>query len=192
MLDRPNIAQVDLDLPVRIKAAADANDLTSLVELLDPLPLSEALRELLHLSVDDRILVLSLVPAELAAELIEEAPAETAADLIEGLTAIRAAEIMEELDSDVQADLIGDLNAEDAEAILSEMDSDDAADVRRLVTYDDDTAGGLIRFLTHRLLAKCYGTCRVLTMISNAIEVSTPISLMKTENRLVWFLCAGF
>jgi len=144
MLDRPDTGQFDADLSAKIKAAADASDTKSLVELLDPLPLSEALRELLHLSVEDRILILSLVPAELAAELIDEAPAETAADLVEGLTAIRAAEIMEELDSDVQADLIGDLDAEDAEAILSKMDSDDAADVRRLVAYADDTAGGLM------------------------------------------------
>jgi len=139
-----NTSQNDQNLPIQIKAAADANDAAALVQLLDPLPLSEALRELLHLSMDDRVLVLSLVPAELAAQLIEEAPGETGSDLIEGLPAIRAAEIMDELDSDVQADLIGDLDAEDAEAILSEMDVEDAADVRRLATYDDDTAGGLM------------------------------------------------
>ncbi|MDO6591750.1 magnesium transporter [Loktanella sp. D2R18] len=144
MSDQPNQSQNDRELSARIKAAADAADASALVEMLDPLALSEALRELLYLSVDDRILVLSLVPAELAAELIEEAPGEAAADLVEGLTAIRAAEIMDELDSDVQADLIGDLDDADAEAILSEMDVEDAADVRRLVTYDDDTAGGLM------------------------------------------------
>lgn len=144
MSDSPNSNQNDYDLPNQVKAAADAQDVAALVALLDPLPLSEALRELLHLSVYDRVLVLSLVPAELAAELIEEAPSETAADLVEGLTAMRAAEIMDELDTDVQADLIGDLDEDDAEAILSEMDDADAADVRRLATYDNDTAGGLM------------------------------------------------
>lgn len=144
MSDHPNPIQSDQELSARIKAAADARDASGLVDMLDPLPLSEALRELLHLAVDYRILVLSLVPAELAAELIEEAPSEAAADLVEGLTAIRAAEIMDELDSDVQADLIGDLDDKNAEAILSEMDVGDAADVRRLATYDDNTAGGLM------------------------------------------------
>lgn len=144
MSDKPDASQTEDDLPMLIQAAADARDADALVKLLDPLALSEALRELLHLSPDDRVLVLSLVPADLAAQLIEEAPAETGADLIEALTAIRAAEIIDELDSDVQADLIGDLDDEDAEAILSEMDVEDAADVRRLVNYDDDTAGGLM------------------------------------------------
>lgn len=144
MSDSLNLVQNDHDLPVQIKAAADARDVAALVALFAPLPLSEALRELLHLSVEDRVLVLSLVPADLAAALIEEAPGETAADLVQGLTAMRAVEIMDELNSDVQADLIGDLAEDDAEAILSKMDIEDAADVRRLATYDNDTAGGLM------------------------------------------------
>jgi magnesium transporter len=144
MSNDPIPIEVDEDLSAQVKAAADTRDADALVKLLDPLPLSEALRELLYLPPDDRVLVLSLVPSELAAKLIEEAPGETAADLIEGLTAIRAAEIMDKLDSDVQADLIGDLHTDDAEAILSEMDDEDAADVRRLATYEDDTAGGLM------------------------------------------------
>jgi magnesium transporter len=132
------------DISVLIQDAVAARDSEQLFALLDPLPLSDALRELLYLSPDDRDHVLALIPAELAANLIEEAPNETAADLLERLTAIRAAEIMDELDSDVQADLIGDLDHEDAEAILSEMDAEDAADVRRLVNYESDTAGGLM------------------------------------------------
>jgi magnesium transporter len=132
------------DISVLIQDAVAARDSEQLFALLDPLPLSDALRELLYLSPDDRDHVLALIPAELAANLIEEAPNETAADLLERLTAIRAAEIMDELDSDVQADLIGDLDHEDAEAILSEMDAEDAADVRRLVNYERDTAGGLM------------------------------------------------
>jgi len=144
MPDQPSTIEGDPELSVQVKSAADTKDAAALEYLLDPLPLSEALRELLYLPEDDRVLVLSLVPSELAAQLIEEAPGEAAADLIEGLTAIRAAEIMDKLDSDVQADLIGDLDAKDAEAILSEMDVEDAADVRRLATYEDDTAGGLM------------------------------------------------
>ena len=44
----------------------------------------------------------------------------------------------------MQADVIGELDDEDAEAILAEMEPEDAADVRRLVEYEDDTAGGLM------------------------------------------------
>ena len=88
--------------------------------------------------------MLSLLPADTAAELIDEAPTDVAADLMEHLLSDAAADIIEELDSDVQADVIGELDISDAEAILAEMDTEDAADVRRLVAYDDETAGGLM------------------------------------------------
>ncbi|SMX41457.1 magnesium transporter [Actibacterium lipolyticum] len=137
--------QIDhLDLSPQLRAAADAKDAQTLNALLDPLPYSEALRELLNLAPEERDVVLSLVSPELAAELVEEAPHEMGADLIERLEASRAVEILDEMDSDIQADLLGDMEDADAEAILSEMDAEDAADVRRLVEYDDDTAGGLM------------------------------------------------
>ncbi|SPH23971.1 Magnesium transporter MgtE [Defluviimonas aquaemixtae] len=134
----------ELELSDRIVNALATENTDALVALLDPLPLSEALRELLALEPEDRDRVLSLVPPELAAELIEEAPHAVATDLVERLDHARAAEIIDELDSDVQADLIGELDDEDAEDILGRLDAEDAADVRRLVEYEDDTAGGLM------------------------------------------------
>ncbi len=132
------------DMTAEIRHLLEADDGPGLFALLDPLHYSEALREVLRLTPTERDRVLTLVPAELAAELIEEAPNELAVELVERLEAIRAAEIIDELDSDIQADVIGELDDEDAEAILAEMDVEDAADVRRLVEYEDETAGGLM------------------------------------------------
>ncbi len=136
--------EADIDLSEELGLAIAANDADRLDALFEPLPLSEALRELLELSVPDRRTVLTLVSSELAAELVEEAPHEMGADLMEGLETSRAVEIMDEMDSDVQADLIGDMEDAEAEAILAQMDAEDAADVRRLSEYADDTAGGLM------------------------------------------------
>lgn len=124
--------------------AIQEGDAERLNAVLDPLSYSEALREVLALTPGDRDRVLELVPTELAAQLIGEAPNEMAVELVERLSPERAAEILEELDSDIKADVIGELDEEDAEAILLEMDEEDAADVRRLVEYEDGTAGGLM------------------------------------------------
>jgi magnesium transporter len=120
------------------------SDGAALAALLDPLPRSEALRELLNLTPEDRNAAMALMPAQLAAEFIEEAPTDLATDLIERLDAKRAAAIIDELNSDLQADVIGELDEAEAEAILANMDAADVADLRRLVAYDDDTAGGLM------------------------------------------------
>lgn len=128
----------------QLQLALENRDGAALADLLDPLSLSEALRELLNLPVDQRSAALSLLPPERAAELVEEAPNALAVDLVERLVSEQAAEIILELDSDIQADVIGELEDADAEAILARMDPEDAADVRRLVEYDDDVAGGLM------------------------------------------------
>lgn len=149
LIDEPPLPDPDKEAPEkstreRVREAVDTRNAQELNEVFDALPLSEGLRQLLTLSAEDRDIVLALLPTELAAALIEEAPHAAATDLFERLETGRAVEIIGEFGSDFQADLIGDLGTEGAEAILGEMEPKDAADVRRLVEYDDDTAGGLM------------------------------------------------
>jgi magnesium transporter len=136
-----------LELPEmedRLHDAIGRRDADALVAVLDPLPLSAAMRQLFVLDPEDRDRLLNLLPAELTARLVEEAPHAAALELLDRMEPERAAEVLEELDSAIQADLIGELEPEDAEAILAEFDPADAASVRRLAEYDDETAGGLM------------------------------------------------
>lgn len=144
MNDLQDLHKPDIDQSASLSDAIASSDAEALRLLLEPLSLAEALRELLQLNAAERAFVLALLPSELAAALIEDAPHEMGADLMEALETSRAVEILDELNSDIQADLIGDMEDQEAEAILSQMDAEDAADVRRLVKYPDDTAGGLM------------------------------------------------
>src|SRR5258708_39911659 len=54
------------------------------------------------------------------------------------------ADILEEMDPDDAADILGDLEPERARDLLSRMETEEADDVRELLTYDDDSAGGLM------------------------------------------------
>ena len=137
--------QAQTRLVPKIRQLLEQGNVDGLSELLRSRPISDALRGFLRLEPDERDMVLKLLPADTAAELIDEAPNEIAVDLVERLEADTAADIIDELDSDVRADVIGELDADDAEAILAEMDVEDAADIRRLVGYDDETAGGLMQ-----------------------------------------------
>lgn len=60
------------DLNEQIRRYIVEENSTSLGELLDSLSLSDALREVLLFSPEERDILLSLLPTELAAELIEE------------------------------------------------------------------------------------------------------------------------
>ena len=56
----------------------------------------------------------------------------------------KAADIVEAMAADDAADLLGDLPAAHAQEILSQMEAEEAADVRELLAYDEDSAGGLM------------------------------------------------
>ncbi|HEY9037976.1 MAG TPA: magnesium transporter [Roseovarius sp.] len=142
--ETPEPEQDPKSLRQQVKDAVEARDAETLAALLEPLPPSAALRQLLLLPADDRDVLLALIPAALAANLIVEAPVQAATDLFERMATDRAADVLNLLSSDLQADIVGNLRSKDANAILARLHPDDAADVRRLTEYEDGTAGGLM------------------------------------------------
>lgn len=97
-----------------------------------------------HLDREDRLALISLLPPDVAAVVIDEIPFFQGTELFSEMTAHNAAAIIHELHSDDQADYIAELEDSEAEAILSELDEEEAADVRKLIEYDPDSAGGLM------------------------------------------------
>jgi len=123
---------------------AESGNTGALEEYIASIGPSEAFRAILRVDPARREQILTtLSPAE-AADFIEEIPDEHAADLIEQLSAKEAASILNEMESAEQADVLGDMQEVDAEAIISEMAPEDAAEVRRLIKYPEDVAGGLM------------------------------------------------
>jgi len=94
----------------------------------------------------DRLTVVQALPPELSGQALVEMPeASLAEDTLTALAPERAAEIVEGLEDDDAADILGDLPRADQERILSTLEH--RADVKRLLRYDQKTAGG--RMTTH-------------------------------------------
>lgn len=81
---------------------------------------------------------------EIAADTLEEIAPERQADLIEGMDQERAADILEEMGPDEAADLLADLTIEVAEEILERMELEESEDVRSLMQYPEESAGGMM------------------------------------------------
>ena len=112
--------------------------------VLAELPPEETVRVLFRLSSEDQQRLLALMPPDEAADLLHEFPDRLAADLIDHLDTEAAAHIVDELPSDDGADILGSLDRENAEAILGSMDPEAAGEVRELIDYPTDVAGGLM------------------------------------------------
>ncbi|QKG21705.1 magnesium transporter MgtE N-terminal domain-containing protein [Actinomadura verrucosospora] len=81
---------------------------------------------------------------ERLADVLEELPEDDQIEILGKLEADRAADVLEAMGPDDAADLLGELPTEQREQLLTLMEPQDAAPVRRLLTYEDESAGGLM------------------------------------------------
>jgi Mg/Co/Ni transporter MgtE len=88
--------------------------------------------------------VVAALDDERLADVLEELPEEDQVEILEHLDSERAADILEEMSADDAADLIADLPPDTAATLLGLMESEDAEDVRRLMSYEEETAGGMM------------------------------------------------
>ncbi|MEV0591535.1 magnesium transporter MgtE N-terminal domain-containing protein [Nonomuraea cavernae] len=78
------------------------------------------------------------------ADVLEEMPPRDQIGILSTLEPERAADVLEEMGPDDAADLLHDLPPEEAARLLALMEPGEAAPVRRLLTYPQDTAGGMM------------------------------------------------
>lgn len=78
------------------------------------------------------------------ADTLEESSPELQMTILANMSQDRAADILEEMDPDEAADLLADLPNQTSEALLGLMEREEAQDVRTLLKYPEDTAGGIM------------------------------------------------
>ncbi|MEU2548928.1 CBS domain-containing protein [Streptomyces roseolus] len=118
-----------------------AESLVATFEKLRPADLANALH---HLSPKRRVEVAAALDDDRLADVLEELPEDDQVEILGKLKEERAADVLEAMDPDDAADLLNELPEEEKERLLTLMRPDEAADVRRLMSYEERTAGGLM------------------------------------------------
>jgi CBS domain-containing protein len=122
-----SIASVKLRVPHGALAELHPADLASIIDQLAP---------------KDRAGVLASLDNEAVADAMEEMEPDTQVEVLEDLHPERAADILEEMSPDDAADLVADLSDTARDEILALMEQEEAAEVRQLLAYPEDSAGG--------------------------------------------------
>lgn len=137
---RQDAMQVAADLRANL-SSQNTSTLRLLLDELHPADLADAM---LFLKPGEKKSVFNLLNTAEAAELLDEVDATTEANLLQGTSADRIADILEELPSDEGADIVGGLDKANAEKVLSLTDKETAQDIRNLLAFPKDTAGGIM------------------------------------------------
>lgn len=117
---------------------------TELLAQLNEMRPADAANVIHDLPRDRRRQVVAELDDERLADVLEELPEEDQVEILERLDFERAADVLQEMSPDDAADLIADLPPEKASRLLDMMEPEDAEDVKRLMSYDEETAGAMM------------------------------------------------
>lgn len=119
----------------------DGSKLTNMLLSTHPADIVDII---VNLNEDDSEYLFSLLPTELASEVIADLDDYNRDQILEDLEDRRLTEIVDEMDSDDATDLVLDLPEEKAQKVLDGIDLQDSQEVQELLQHEEDTAGGIM------------------------------------------------
>ena len=121
--------------PMRLKVPGDK------ITELHPADLAEIISDLTRSDSDK---LLESLDANTVADTLEEVEPDFQASLVETMSDEKVADVLEEMAPDEAADLLAELPEDRSQELLKLMEREEAEDVRKLLTFPEDTAGGIM------------------------------------------------
>jgi Mg/Co/Ni transporter MgtE len=141
---RAEVVQLDWNEVDGLSAVENAQGTASLLALLSALRPADMAAQLQDMPEKRQQEIAEALDDNRLADLLEELPDDDRVHIITRLTDERAADVLEAMNDDDAADLLRELPADEQERLLEIMEPDEAAPVRRLMSYGDYSAGGMM------------------------------------------------
>ncbi|MFA1544937.1 magnesium transporter MgtE N-terminal domain-containing protein [Actinomadura chokoriensis] len=135
---------VDWDAVEGFSAVEHGQGAAGLIAAFGQLKAADLANVVHELSEKRRAEVAAALDDERLADVLEELPEDDQVEILGKLGVDRAADVLEAMGPDDAADLLGELPTEQREQLLTLMEPHEAAPLRRLLTYHDHSAGGLM------------------------------------------------
>lgn len=116
-----------------------------------------------NLTEEEGLYLFQLLEEETSAEVLLELGDYHREFILEHLSSSEISEIVGEMDSDDATDIIGDLEQDRAVDVLDKMEAEDSSEVKELLNYDENTAGGIMQ--------KEFVIVKTTDSISRAVEI---------------------
>lgn len=144
--------------------------------------------------LDDREMQATLIkvlePEDAATVLFEMDDQELLTDVLLELPRALASAIVNEIPNDEAADMLEDMDESDRSRILSLFEEEDADDIADLLTYDSDTAGGLMttEFVVVPVFVKAEKAIEIIRLYAPDAETIYYVYVIDGLNHLVGIL----
>jgi magnesium transporter len=159
ILEREN-SQFELtdELIKHVNHCVETKDVKELKRVLNEFHFADVAEILDELDLEDSVYVIKLLDSDTTSDILTELDEDIREKVLRNLSAKEIAEEVEALDTDDAADIIAELpEIRQAEVISKIEDQEHREEITELLTYDEDTAGGLMA----KELVKVYETWTV-------------------------------
>ena len=159
----------------------------SIIDLFSNLHAADIAELIDNLDEEDRLRLFSLLEVDKASEVILELSDTSREQLIEDLSNEELTDIIEEMDSDDAADIIAELSDDQAKAVLDAIEPDDSEEVKELLKYPEDSAGGIMQseLVSVRRSATINDAFQAVAVAKDEIENIYDIFVVEDDNRLI-------
>ncbi|HJT86919.1 MAG TPA: CBS domain-containing protein [Bryobacteraceae bacterium] len=154
------------------------------LEKMHPADLADIVEEL---SPAEREAIFETIDSEVAADALSEVDPKMQASILEALEPEKAADIVEEMSPDQAADVLSGLEEQKSEEILHEMEAEPKTEVRELLEFEEDTAGGLMNteYVAVPATASVSDALEALKCHEELLENLNVLFLINAEERLI-------
>ncbi len=126
----------------KVRVALESGRIDDAIQALTTLHPVDQAEAFLDLDEPTQKELLTKLDTQARAEILEEMPEEDAAEIASELPPQELAEVLDEMNPEVAADILSGLSDEQAASTLERME--EALEVKPLLEYREDTAGGLM------------------------------------------------
>jgi CBS domain-containing protein/sporulation protein YlmC with PRC-barrel domain len=153
------------------------------LEKIHPADLADIVEEL---SPAERGAIFESIDSEVAADALSEVDPKMQASILESLEPEKAADIVEEMAPDEAANVLAGLEESRSEEILEEMEVAPESEVRELLEFKEDTAGGMMNteYITLHDSATVEDAMNALKGNEDQLESLNALFLVDSDGRL--------
>lgn len=116
------------------------SEINELIEDIHPADILD----ILHDNEEELFNILNRFPEWMIADIIDEEDEEEKYEILKRFSENKQKKIIEEMSSDEITDLLGTLDIEESNNVLEKMTEEDREEVCQLLSYDPETAGGIM------------------------------------------------
>lgn len=132
------------DLLRDVISLLENNKLLDLRELLEEYHIMDIFDVMENLDEDMKIKLFEVLPIDMSASILEESGPEFFKSILSNIDQEHGKNILEQMSLDDLTDILSEIEEEERHRIMNLLSKEDADDVKELLVYDEDSAGGIM------------------------------------------------